>query len=847
MRQAAQPAGRASGRRIIERPRLIKLLEETTARTILLIAPAGYGKTTLARQWAERQKGVHWYTARTGSADVAQLAVDLAGALADAAPNLATYAAQLMQALPNPSQNARQIAESLATVAPDLSGETLIVDDFHVIADDGSASSLVHDLQAGLGVRLVVSSRVRPAWATARLQVYGELLEFGPEELALTSDEAIQVLGRPARQAATILKGARGWPAVVGLAAQADSELSSGTEAAATTLFRYFAEELFRATSPTLQGQFLTLALLPRLTRSLVELALNEEPEPIVQQAIESGLATLGNDGAELHPLIREYLLTKLAADRNADERIRSAVLLSLDEGYWDHAFELVTRFKATDLLDHLIERTFKPLVSSGRIATAEQIAGYGHAASHVSPLVDLIDAELAFRNGVFARAAVIAARAASELGGSHELASHAWWIAGQGAQLSFDDAKALSLFQKARETASNDDDLRDALWGVALTACQAETSSAGDAVQPLLARRDRSPIDRVRATAAEIVLERIVGSGNPIELADALHSVELISDPRIRTSFMNACVYYLILRARYDEANEVAEKMRETADAYQLKWARPHAHWALAATALGRRQITASTAWLRRVEHFADEGRFGPLLLNASCLRARQLLALRQPEDAWLALTVDETLPANRGMRGEFYATKALTLAVLGDAAESHAWIGKARTVTKCIEARAYAACAESILALHAGEPSSTALHTLAEVERTGMWDAFVSSVRAWPQLLTTLVAVKAPTASLIAALRNSYDFDLCKQVGLNIGRRPHQTRHVGTLSPREAEVLDLIRQGFTNQDIARALFISQSTVKVHVAHILEKTGARSRTEAAARAEATGRQQEPG
>jgi SpoVK/Ycf46/Vps4 family AAA+-type ATPase len=37
-------------RRIIERPRLFKVLEDTEARTILLVAPAGYGKTTLARQ-----------------------------------------------------------------------------------------------------------------------------------------------------------------------------------------------------------------------------------------------------------------------------------------------------------------------------------------------------------------------------------------------------------------------------------------------------------------------------------------------------------------------------------------------------------------------------------------------------------------------------------------------------------------------------------------------------------------------------------------------------------------------------------------------------------------------------
>ena len=40
---------------IIKRPRLTKLLDESEARVILLVAPAGYGKTTLAREWVRER------------------------------------------------------------------------------------------------------------------------------------------------------------------------------------------------------------------------------------------------------------------------------------------------------------------------------------------------------------------------------------------------------------------------------------------------------------------------------------------------------------------------------------------------------------------------------------------------------------------------------------------------------------------------------------------------------------------------------------------------------------------------------------------------------------------------
>jgi LuxR family maltose regulon positive regulatory protein len=62
-----------------------------------------------------------------------------------------------------------------------------------------------------------------------------------------------------------------------------------------------------------------------------------------------------------------------------------------------------------------------------------------------------------------------------------------------------------------------------------------------------------------------------------------------------------------------------------------------------------------------------------------------------------------------------------------------------------------------------------------------------------------------------------------------------------VEPLSERELEVLQLIAEGLTNQEIASRLFLSQNTVKVHTRNIYGKLGAHHRADAVARARALG------
>ncbi len=383
-----------------------------------------------------------------------------------------------------------------------------------------------------------------------------------------------------------------------------------------------------------------------------------------------------------------------------------------------------------------------------------------------------------------------------------------------------------MELYQRAHDAALSDSDRRDALWGELRSLIDLEDPTAERTLEQLSAGVSLGqPRDFVRTAAHRLFLGIRLGSLD-LEQADLANDVlPALNDPLVESSFLSGYASALALSARYQDAQDVSTRLSDVAQRYRLQFAMPYALCGSAMAHSGLREWSKAEARAREALDLARHSRDSHVeqLSNAILLRT---LAQQGRLGAALDLGVSEPRGAIKASRSELLCSQALVFACAGRLSEALELAGRGRSLTKALESVVLAKAVEAICSLKSGAPE--AMETVADLAScafgTGALDPLVVSYRACPELLVVLVRA-GETDRVASLLRSVGDADLAAAAG-----RPIDGGVVQLLTPREREVYELVCGGLTNREIARLLYIEESTVKVHVHHIYDKLGVRSR-----------------
>jgi LuxR family maltose regulon positive regulatory protein len=828
--------------RIVERPRLTRSLDESKGRVILLIAPAGYGKTTLAREWLAERPHL-WYRGHQAISDVAALAIGLAQTAAELIPDAGERMRKRLRVAASPQTDVEQLADLLAADLQRWPEDTwLVFDDYHFACDSDPSERFVEQLVASSPVRLLVASRSRPRWATARRLLYGEIHELGRSALAMDEEEARAVLaGRISSEANALLALADGWPALLGLAALT-SELVLPTTELPDALYSFFADELYHAAPADVRAGLRRLSLAAVVTTDLAESLLGINAPTLIAEGLRLGFfVSVSPNRVELHPLLRSFLASRFIESRDdPDGSIVASVARTLiASDSWDEAFELIARFFAEPLLLELIESALPRMVDESRAPTLARWIQTAAAHRVDSPIIEFAEAEVALKRGDWRHAEALATQAAERFPDPHAFVSKAHWIAGTSAHLLSRDDVAFTHFIQATESAHTDADRRHALWGRFMATAFLEEPGKGEKLLKELEHSSSRTIDdRLRVGTAQLIMASFSNIDRTLE--DVRNLAPLASrarDALVHSAFLNMYSGALSIAGQYAEGLQAGQDEMGIGVTYGLGFVVTYGQFQMATALWGLRQFQQCGSNLTKCERPSRTTDDAFLLVNVAALRGRLYLALGNPLEAASVFERYSDRESTKGLNAEYRGWWSLALAAAKQSKDARRVAEEAAEMSQRLEVSALVPWTRAILALNARRGTRGATEeAFATMLATGNVDAFVTAYRACPELLGSLAKDASKHERLKTILHRARDHSIARSVGLKL---PAIRDTVGpsALTPREREVLQLVGQGLTNREIGRTLYITEGTVKLHVRRVCKKLEVRTRTEAALRA----------
>ena len=859
--------------RSVPRPRLVERLNEGLAaghRLTLVSAPAGFGKTTLVSEWvAGCGRPAAWLSLDEADSDPGRFLTYLIAALQTVAPGIGAGVLTVLQS-PQPPPPESILTALLNDVAAIPGDVVLILDDYHVLDAkpvDDALAFLVEHLPPQ--VHLVIATREDPALPLARLRARGQLTELRAADLRFTPSEAAEFLNEvmhldlSAEQIAALEARTEGWIAGLQLAAisvQGRDDAAGFIASFAGShhfVLDYLVEEVLQLQSEPVQTFLLRTSILDRLCGALCDAVLLD-----ASASSQETLEYLERANLFIVPLDTErrwYRYHRLFADLLRQRRLKIAVPsggvdedhLRASEWYEANGLEIEAFHHAAaandiERAERLIKREGMPLHSLAVVTTI------------LNWLDSLPKTVLDARPWLWVRSATSALMAGQTTGVEEKL---------QAAERALQNA---DLDEKTRDLIGQIAAVRASL---AIVQYQPEATiiQAGRALEYLhpdnLAFRIRAnwtlgfahQLQGDRATARKVYIEVIKqASGNTFstilatvnlgqiqESENQLHqaaetyrcSLQLLSaqgPPNASEEFIGlARIFYewndLDAAEQYGQQSlQLARQYDRAVDRFII------CEVFLARLKLARRDVAGAAAMLAETEQSVRQNNFVHRMPEVA---AAQVLTFLGQGDVAAAAHVAQAhdLPLSQARVHLAQGDPTAALAVLEPyrrRVEERAWADE-QLKTMILQAVAFDALGERAKAVEVLDAA------LALAEPGGFIRIFVDEGAPMARLLYEACS-RGVHAGYVRQVLAAYPVDGTDEDA------PPTTPAAGTrlaepLSARELEVLPLIADGLTNQEIAVRLYLSLHTVKAHARNIYAKLGVSSRTQAVARGRALG------
>jgi LuxR family transcriptional regulator, maltose regulon positive regulatory protein len=863
---------------VVRRPRLLERLNEGLHRKLTLIsAPAGFGKTTLVSEWVEGiEQPAAWLSLDEGDNDPARFLTYLVAALQTIAAPIGEGVLGVLQS-PQPPPTEAILTALLNDITTIKDHFVLVFDDYHVIdakAVDHALTFLLEHLPPHM--HLVIATREDPPLPLARLRVGGQLTEVRVTDLRFTHAEAAgflnQVMGLnlSAEDIAALERRTEGWIAGLQLAAIS----MQGHEDAASFIrsftgshhfvMDYLVEEVLGQQPERVQTFLLRTSILDRLCGPLCD--------AVVLDSSASGQATLDyleHANLFLVPLDNErrwYRYHQLFADLLRQRLLQSTTLSPGDAQ--SHVNELHIRASQW-YEDHGLEiEAFHHAVAAHDVERAERLMeGKGiplHFRGAVTAILDWLES---------LPATVLNARP--------------WLWARYGSLLLVNGQttgveEKLQAAEAALQGSEADDKTRNLVGQIA--AARATLALTRYQVEPMLAQSRRAleylhPKNlSLRATAhwtqgfAYLLLGDRAASRRALTEAIALSQASgdifttilaTIGLGMVQEAdnqlYLAAETYRRVLQLAGDQPLQIIYEAHLGLARVLYEWndleaaeqhGRQGLHLArqydrvidrfvlcevfLARLKLAQGDVAGAAALLAQASQSARQQNFVYRIPDVAA--AQVLTLLRQgnlAEAAHLAQTHGLPLSQARVHLAQGDTSAALAvLAQLRQQAEAKGWEDE-RLKVMVLQA----------VALHMNGDKDKAVQllfdALALAEPGGFIRIFVDEGLPMAQLLSAAEAIGMMpdyTGRLLAVFATEEQ----KREDTSALPPPAQSL-IEPLSRRELEVLHLMAQGLSNQEICERLFLALDTVKGHNRKIFDKLQVQRRTEAVARARESG------